>query len=203
MSTNGIILAGGKSSRFGYNKILETIGKRSLLQLVIERLSPLCDEIILVTAAEQAIPRFVNFPAPIIVKDILPERGPLGGIYTGLNQSTSSYNLVVACDMPFLNRELLRYQLQIAEDYDLVIPRIGNKIEALHAVYTRINISLIEQMLRQNRLSVQELSKMVRVRYVESDEIDRFDPEHLSFFNVNTRADLARARELVRRENIP
>lgn len=201
MGTSGIILAGGKSSRLGRNKILETVGQRSLLQQVLERLNPLCDDIIIVTSQERAALPLNPRPGLRITKDIFPGRGPLGGIYTGLSSSASLFNIVVAGDLPFLNRELLQYMIQLAPGYDLVVPRMGNKIEPLHAVYARSCINPIKTMLEQNRLSVNELSESVKTRYVEADEIDRFDPGHLSFFNINTEADLEKAREIVGKDD--
>jgi len=193
-----IILAGGKSLRLGYDKVLETVGDRSLLQQVIGCVGTLGSEIIIVTTDGQTFPGLTDYPKLSIVTDYYPGKGPLGGIYTGLATSASFYNLVVASDMPFLNRSLLRYMIQLAADYDLVVPRIGKLVEPLHAVYTRNCLNTIEQMMKQDRLSVNQLFHLVRTRYVETEEIEKFDPTHLSFFNVNTMADLERARELTR-----
>jgi len=120
----------------------------------------------------------------------------LVGIYTGLTASDSFYNLVVACDMPFLNRGLLQYMIQIADSFDVVVPRLGNMVEPLHAVYSKNCLAPAESLLKQGNLSVYQLFPLVKVRYVEAEEIDRFDPQHLSFFNINTEADLETARKL-------
>ncbi len=198
MEVSCIILAGGKSLRLGYDKIFETVGERNLLQQVISCAGTLGSEIIIVTAGEQTFPGLTDYPKLITVTDIYPGKGPLGGIYTGLATSTSCYNLIVASDMPFLNRSLLRYMIRLSADFDLVVPRVGNLVEPLHAVYTRNCLAPIEQMMKQDRLSVNQLFHVVKTRYVEVEEIEKFDPEHLSFFNVNTVADLKRARKLVR-----
>jgi molybdopterin-guanine dinucleotide biosynthesis protein A len=88
--------------------------------------------------------------------------------------------------------------IELSAGFDLVIPRLGELVEPLHAVYSKACLAPIERLLEQGILSVRELFSLVRVRYVETEEIDRFDPEHLSFFNVNTKSDLARARDLLR-----
>lgn len=137
-----------------------------------------------------------------VVGDIYPGKGSLGGIYTGLVASDSLYNIVVACDMPFLNQGLLRYMIEIADNFDLVIPRLGNTIEPLHAVYSKRCLAPIEHLLEQDDLQIFKFFPAVKVRYMEADEIDRFDPEHLSFFNINTEADLKTARELSNGEGI-
>jgi len=193
-----IVLAGGKSLRLGYDKVLETVGNKSLLQRVISRVSLLSSDIIIVAAREETALQSIDYPKLKIVTDIYPGKGPLGGIYTGLTTSTLFYNLVVASDMPFLNQALLRYMIQLATNFDIVVPRVGNLVEPLHAVYTKSCLAPIENMIKQDELSVYKLLRLVRVRYVEAKEIERFDPKHLSFFNINTEADLEKARELAR-----
>ena len=198
METSGIVLAGGKSLRLGFDKVLETVGNRSLLQLVISGVAAFSREVIIVTTSEQTIPRSIDYSRLKVVNDIYPGKGPLGGIYTGLATSTSFYNLVVASDMPFLNQALLRYMIQLSANFDLVVPRVGKLVEPLQAVYTKSCLAPIERMIKQDKLSVSQLFPLVKTRYVEAEEIERFDPKHLSFFNVNTKADLKRARELAR-----
>ena len=200
MNISCIVLAGGKGLRLGRSKILETIDNTSLLQRALSNLSFLDSDIIIVNATKQPLPHFIGYPKQRIVADTYPEKGPLGGIYTGLMTSDSFYNLVVASDMPFLNQALLRHMIQLSNGFDLVVPRLGNMVEPLHAVYSKGCLAPIERMLKQGNLSVNQLFTLVRVRYVEAEEIDRFDPEHLSFFNINTEADLETARELARRE---
>ena len=184
--------------RLGYDKALETVGNKSLLQRVISCVSPLGSDIILVTARELTTIQSIDYPKLRVVTDIYPGKGPLVGIYTGLVTSTLFYNLVVASDMPFLNQALLRYMIQLSTNFDIVVPRVGNLVEPLHAVYTKSCSAPIEQIIKQGKLSVNKLFSLVRVRYVEAEEIERFDPKHLSFFNINTKADLEKARELAR-----
>ena len=184
--------------RLGYDKALETVGNKSLLQRVISCVSPLSSDIILVTARELTTLQSIDYPKLRVVTDIYPGKGPLVGIYTGLVTSTLFYNLVVASDMPFLNQALLRYMIQLSTNFDIVAPRVGNLVEPLHAVYTKSCSAPIEQVIKQGKLNVNKLFSLVRVRYVEAEEIERFDPKHLSFFNINTKADLEKARELAR-----
>jgi len=120
----------------------------------------------------------------------------LVGIYTGLTESSSFYNLVIACDMPFLNRDLLQYMMQVADDFDIVVPRFDDMVEPLHAVYSKSCLTAAGSLLNQGSLSVYELFPLVKVRYIEAEEIDRFDPQHLSFFNINNESDLEKARQL-------
>ena len=197
MDISCIVLAGGKCLRLGHDKALETVGNKSLIQWVVFSLSFLNSGIIIVTATKQFPPQLIGYPKLKIITDTYSGKGPLGGIYTGLAASDSAYNLVVACDMPFLNRNLLDYMIKISTGFDLVVPRLGNMVEPLHAVYSKDCLVPIEGLLKQGNLKIHELFTLVRVRYVEAAEINRFDPKHLSFFNVNTEADLKTARELV------
>jgi len=182
--------------RFGREKALLELNGENLLQRVISRISFLDNDIILVAAGGQQLPRLNGYKNLKIVTDIYPGKGPLVGIYSGLLSSDSSCSLVVACDMPFLNQRLLSYMLEAAAGYDVVIPRVGNEFEPLHAVYSKRCIGVIEKLLAGNSLKIDRLLDMVEVRYVETGEIDSFDPQHLSFFNINTRADLKKARQL-------
>ena len=198
MDIGCIVLAGGKALRLGRYKALETVGNRSLLEAVVFHLSYFNSSVVVVTAREQPVHQFIDYPKLRVVTDTYPGKGPLGGIYTGLAASNSFYNLVVACDMPFLNQALLRYMVQVSANFDLVVPRLGEMVEPLHAVYSQDCLAPAEYLLKQGSLATRELISLVRVRYVEDEEINRFDPNHLSFFNINTEADLKRAEELVK-----
>ena len=193
-----IVLAGGKGLRLGRDKVQEVVGSSNLLQRVISQLGSFNNDIIVVTASGKSLPQFSGYPGLRIVTDIYPGKGALGGIYTGLAISNSLYNLVVACDMPFLNQALLRYMIQISPGFDLVVPRVGDLVEPLHAVYSKSCLAPIEGLLDRGELRVSALFGLVKVRYVEADEIDSFDPKHLSFLNINTKADLAMARQLAK-----
>jgi molybdopterin-guanine dinucleotide biosynthesis protein A len=190
-----IILAGGKSSRLGRNKALQIIDGKSLIQWVVDRVGMLSTEIIIVTARGEAIP--CSSPVEIkTIADIYPEKGPLVGIYSGLISASNSRTIAVGCDTPFLSVSLLKYMTQICSIYDVVVPRIKNKLEPLCAVYSKNCSGPIQRLLEQGELRIDDLFGMVKVKYVEEDEVNRFDPEHLSFFNINSQADLDKARKL-------
>jgi molybdopterin-guanine dinucleotide biosynthesis protein A len=196
-----IVLAGGKGLRLGRDKALEVVDNRNLLQRVLSQLSSFSNDIIIVTAKDKSLSQFTGNSGFRIVADAYPGEGALVGLGTGLAASNSWYNLVVACDMPFLNQALLRYMLELSAGFDLVVPRLGELVEPLHAVYAKSCLAPIERLLEQGNLRVNGLFDLVEVRYVETEEIDRFDPKHWSFFNINTRSDLARAQQLARETN--
>ena len=191
-----IVLAGGKGKRLGRAKISEMICGRTLCQRAIDSLVPISDEILVVVAQGQPEPELTTKVK--VVSDIYPDKGALGGIYTGLVASGSFHNLVVACDMPFLNPSLLRYLIKVSPGFDVVIPRVEKvKLEPLHVVYSKNCLTPILQQIQQGNLKVNGFLGQVKVRYVEEAEIEEFDAEHLSFFNINTSADLRRARAMI------
>ena len=194
MKVTSIILAGGKNQRLGNvrSKALQTIGGKSLIECVAERVRPLTNQILVVTSREQ-----FNLPVACraeILVELNPDKGPLGGIYTGLLASRSSHSLVVACDMPFLNTELLRYMVELSCDFDAVVPLLGEgMVEPLHAIYSKNCLHSIKTQLERNELAVDSIFDTVSVKYVKRAECQRLDPQLLSFFNINDRSDLDRA----------
>jgi molybdopterin-guanine dinucleotide biosynthesis protein A len=196
MLMTAIVLAGGRSLRLGRDKALEEIGGLCLIERVIERLAKLGDEIIVVTSSSD---QFADIGVKQVI-DCYPGKGALIGIYSGLKEADSLHNIVVGCDMPFLSVDLLRYLMALSPGYDIIIPRFGDKVEPLHAVYSRDCMAPIEQQLREGRFKLSELLDSVKVRYVEGEEIERHDPEHLSFFNINYESDLHKAKRLLERK---
>jgi molybdopterin-guanine dinucleotide biosynthesis protein A len=196
MKATAIILCGGKNLRLGRNKALEVIGGQSLIEWVMERLRPLAKQMLIVTAKGK-------FDLPVVDKteilvDVYPEKGPLGGIYTGLIAAKSSPSIVVACDMPFLNTELLGYMLELTPGFDAVVPRLAQgMMEPLHAIYARTCLPGMKARLENNQLAIAPLLKELHVRYVEEAECRRFDPTRLSFFNINYQSELDWANKFV------
>jgi molybdopterin-guanine dinucleotide biosynthesis protein A len=133
-----------------------------------------------------------------VIVDLYPGKGALGGVYTGLASADSFYSLVVGCDMPFLNRDLLGYLIDIAPGFDAVIPRIDGMYEPLHAVYSKDCLAAISELMNRGRLGVSQLFNLVNTRYVDKYEIAKFDPQFFSFFNINTLDDLRKAKELIK-----
>ncbi|MFA5056314.1 MAG: molybdenum cofactor guanylyltransferase [Dehalococcoidia bacterium] len=191
-----IVLAGGKSLRLGRNKAIEQFGDKPLIQHVIDTVSQIDNDIIVVTAYRDQLPALA--PSIKIVSDCCnPGSAALVGLYTGLKEASSFRSLVVACDMPYLNTDLLRYIISAAEGFDAAIPRIKNFIEPLHAVYSKNCLEPLRAQIESGDLKIFPLVKKVNVRFIEEDELNRFDPQHLSFLNVNYEHDLKKARDLM------
>lgn len=184
----GVILAGGKSTRYGRNKALEMLGEKTLIERVVETMSSIFQEVILMT----------NTPsdyAPLglrMYEDLVKGLGPIGGIYTALKVINTDSAFVVGCDMPFLNKNLIIHMVSIQPGFDVVVPRMGWKIEALHAIYRKSCLKHIKRNISQKIYQLIRLFQFVVVRYVEEEEIRQFDPELKSFLNINRPQDLRR-----------
>jgi molybdopterin-guanine dinucleotide biosynthesis protein A len=187
-----IVLAGGQSRRMGANKAFLDIGGRPMIEWTLAGLNCPQRQVLIVTNT----PEVYRYLGRRVATDLYPGRGVLGGLYTGLYYAETELALVVGCDMPFLNRALLDYQISLAAGYDAVVLRVGDFFEPLHAVYTRSCLEPIRVALESEQQRLMDFYGAVRVRYVERDEIERFDPQHLSFVNVNTPADLERVRRI-------
>jgi len=190
-----IVLAGGEGKRLGIDKAFLEIGGRVLIEDILEKMARIGDEVIIVTSSPQ---RYDHLEARL-VGDVYPGKGSLGGIYSGIKAAHNQHSLVVACDMPFLDLRLLRYMILLSPGQDAVIPRIGEFTEPLHAIYSKQCLQSIERVLAGGSRRIIEFFPEVRVRYIEEQEIKLFDPQCLSFFNINTPGDLEKARGLARR----
>lgn len=193
-NASGIILAGGKGSRINKNKALITFPDgKPLIQRSIRVLKGLFTEILIV--ANQREP-YENFGLQV-VEDLIKDSGPLGGIFTGLSYSTSHFNFVIGCDMPFPQPGLIRLLLEKRGDYDVVIPEAAGEVEPLFAVYSKKCLPVILHRLHERDLKVRSILTELKVRKIEEKKIDRIDPRHLSFININTEADLKNAGSLL------
>ena len=194
----GIILAGGLSRRLGRDKAVEPIEGHPLVGRVMDALSGIADELVVVVNTPQRGRELPLRDSAVVAVDIYPNAGSLGGIFTGLSSACNQWGIVVACDMPFLNLDLLSYLLSFRESHDAVVPVLDGRPEPTHAAYSKVCLSAIEARLEANDLKIARFFDDVRVKYVSQRRVEEIDPGRRSFFNVNTEEDLARARLLAR-----
>jgi molybdopterin-guanine dinucleotide biosynthesis protein A len=195
------IQAGGQSSRMGQDKALMPFLGRPLIQRVIERVSPLADEIIVTTNRPEAY-AFLGLP---LYPDLKPGRGALGGLYTALAAAGQPLVAVLACDMPFASPGLIAFQQRVLleKNVDVVIPASSEGLEPLHALYRReVCLPAIELAIAADQWKLIAWFPQVRVRELTPAEVAQCDPHGLAFHNLNTPADLAQAEELARRDNL-
>jgi len=198
----------------GQDKAFLPVGGDTVIERILQRVTPLSDDAMLVTNTPEKYrcrldlsspeepnghgthrsPRYITGCRP--VSDVYPDKGSLGGIYTSIYAARHPHCLVVACDMPFLNADLLRHLISLAPGFDVVIPHIEDTWQTMHAIYGKNCLEPIARRLMANQLKVVGFFDDVRVRIVEHDEIARFDPTFRSFLNMNTPADWEYLQEL-------
>lgn len=195
LSLTAIILAGGKSSRIGSdkNKSLLKLKGDCLIDIVRSRLKQVVGNNIIIVGLPEKYRSYKQ-----VIPDLFPQNGPLVGIYSGLKASPSQYNLVVGCDMPFLEVKLLKYMIENINFNDIVVPRYGDGyIEPLCAIYSKRCLDTIERNLAKRNFSVRAIFPHLKVKFIENEEIRKYDPEFYSFFNINYKKDLIEAEKII------
>jgi molybdenum cofactor guanylyltransferase len=190
-----VIQAGGESRRMGKDKALLPFLGQPLILRIIKRVAPLADDLFITTNKPENY-RFLDVP---LVQDLLPGKGALGGLYTALSAAKSSLVGVVACDMPFVNPEILKYGKHMLERerFAAVIPESETGLEPFHAIYRRETcLAVIEKALESNKFRVDSWFADANIYFLTPREIRRFDPDQLAFININTAEELARAEKL-------
>jgi len=178
---SGLILAGGESSRYGRNKALVKVNGISLIERVSLVMQSLFQEVRLITNTPDEY-TFLKLP---MHEDLIKGLGPLGGLFTGLTRMSNDAGFLVACDMPFLNRELIRYIVKMGDNSDVIVPRIAGLLEPLHALYSKRCLPVIKKLIDSHKYQIGQFFPMVLVKYVDEDIVRRFDPKLRCFDNIN------------------
>lgn len=189
----GMVLAGGRSSRFGRDKAQVLIDGEPFLSRVANALAAACREVLVVAAPEQEIPK-LSAPCPVrTVRDAMPYEGPLAGLIAGLGATRTEWAMVCTCDAPLVQSALLRLLCsKTSESVDAVTPLVEGRMQPFPAlVRVRRLPELMVQFASGERRIGRSLESLPRAAVAEA-ELREADPQLLSFDNVNTPADLAR-----------
>lgn len=192
---NAIILAGGKSSRFGSNKALYEINQKPMLINIIEKLEPIFGKIYVIGNKEYKYDGLYNTE---YITDIIPDKGPLGGLYTGLKTTNSKYNYLQACDMPFVSKEYLEYMKNyIANNkgYDAYIPKKKGYLEPFVGIYHKRIKKHILNLIKQDKLNFDYLFQEINIKVIEEKNIKKVADTERIFFNINKKEDIQRYDE--------
>ncbi len=192
--TIGVILAGGLSTRYGQNKAFLQIGGVPLIERIAEEMKRVFTRVILVTNQKREF-EYLELP---MIEDLIKGLGPIGGIYTGLSSISEQAGFFVACDMPLLHKDLIRYMVEVIDNHSAVVPSVGKWVEPLYALYTRSCLGPIKGLIDEKRYQVRLFYDLVPVRYVRADEIRLFCPPDEAFLNINTPEEFARIQSLVK-----
>jgi molybdopterin-guanine dinucleotide biosynthesis protein A len=178
----GVVLAGGQSRRMGRDKALLELSGETLLERTVHLLSSICGEVLV-------IGRDASSPATsgaCALPDDQPGLGPLGGIATALRALRTERAFFVACDMPLLQPDLIRYLISLTGEADAVVPRSAYGPQPLHAVYSVACLPAAESCLAEGECAVSTMLARVPTRIVAPDEWLPYDPHGLSFLSANT-----------------
>ena len=189
----GVILAGGKSSRFGSNKALALHQGDALIQTIARRLAALFPETLLITNTPEEY-GFLGWP---MAKDLYPDCGPLAGIHAALRTVSQPRIFVCGCDMPLVNPDLIRFLCELEGDHDIVLPWLDEGPEPLYAVYSKNALPIIEEQLAKKQYKIGRLFDTLRIRKVTPEEILQVVPDLTNFQNINHQHDLARLAAMV------
>jgi molybdopterin-guanine dinucleotide biosynthesis protein A len=191
----GVIQAGGRSTRMGGRpKALLEVGGQRIIERVIAALEPVLGDPLIVTNSPELY-AFLGLP---MVGDVHADHGSLGGIYSGLAAVAADTAFTVACDMPFLHPDLVRLVVERAPRGDVVIPRVGEQLETMHACYAKRCLPAIEERLAAGRFRIVGFFERVGVVEIPEAEVRAIRDPALAFMNVNTPEELDRARDLAR-----
>ena len=190
----GVLLAGGKSIRMGQDKRFLSIGDRTLLECGLRTLRMLLQHVCVVIAQDSP---FLSANVPVL-RDVVSHCGSLGGLYTGLREASTPHVFVAACDMPFLNVNLIRYMIGLKEQADIIVASWNNRLQPTHAVYSKRCTPILEDMIHRRKMKIQDVFQhpSLAVRFMTENEVRQIDPKGRSFLNINNPADLEAARLL-------
>ena len=192
----GVLVAGGKSRRMGRDKRLLELGGQPLIQRALSVLQSLFSEVLIAVA--EPLPQLTGQGYRVVL-DLIPNCATLGGLYTGLSSASHPLVFAVGCDMPFLNPAAVKRLADLSTQTDVVMPRLATGLQPMHAVYSKACLPHLEQMAKTQQLKVQGLVDItgLTVKLVPEKDFLDVDPQLLSFFNINTPADLEFARKLL------
>jgi molybdopterin-guanine dinucleotide biosynthesis protein A len=187
---SAFVLAGGKSTRMGQDKAFLAWGQETLLSNAMKLAESVAASVYIVGDAA----KFGSYAS--VVEDVYRDCGPLGGIHAALSRTSSELNLMLAVDLPLLKQTFLEYLVAQAEETDamVTVPRAGNTLQPLCAVYRREFAAVAERALREGKNKIGALFAAVRTRVIEEDELHRVGFSAAMFRNLNTPADLEEAR---------
>ncbi|MBI3584687.1 MAG: molybdenum cofactor guanylyltransferase [Nitrospinae bacterium] len=189
----GVILAGGRNSRIGLKKAFLEIGGKRIIDRTAEIYKRIFKEILIISNT----PHEYKYLGVKVYTDLIPHRGSLGGIYTGIYYLKSDCVFFAACDMPFLDEKVIRHIISKTDDYDVIVPYFKHRLHPLHAVYSKRCLPAIKNMVVGERLKIKDLfSKSNRLKIKRITDIPETKPS--PFFNINTTKDYKQAINLER-----
>ena len=186
MQTNenitGYILSGGKSSRMGSDKALKLLHGKTLIEHVITQLETEVNSVVIVSDN----PDHKSFGKPVI-KDLIKNIGPAGGIYSALSHTVTEKNFIVSCDMPYITSEGIRYMIDQSQDFEITIQKLEFP-QTLFGVYSKKCLPLWEKLIQSGQLSLRQLITHFKLNLLPVNDSSIFSEKFFS--NINSPSDL-------------
>lgn len=203
LQKSAVILAGGFSRRFGRDKGLVVLAGKPLILHVIDRVSRVADEVLVVVSSEEQKHKFETIleEKANLVIDKDDSQSPLVGAITGFESANAEYSLLLPCDTPLVSTKIVQFLLDMCANRSAAIPRWpSGYIEPLQAVYrTESALTAAKTALKQGKMNMQSLIDNLRgVRYVSTMVLEQLEPDLLTFFNVNAPQDLKKAESILK-----
>ncbi len=180
------IIAGGTSGRFGSDKSLHVFNGKPMIQHTYDAVKPVFNEVYIIAPGGEKF----SFLDAVIIPDIIPALGPIGGIYTAVESLDLERVFVFPCDMPFLNTDFIRYMTEIPDYYDIVVPELNGRFQPLHAIYSKKCAEGIKRNIERKDYRMSGFYEGYNIRAVNEEEIEFYDDPFTMFKNINFKADL-------------
>lgn len=182
----GVILAGGENTRMPVSKAFIKIDGEKIIERNLRIMRSLFSEVFIVTNQ----PEDYVYLSTQLLGDVYDVRGPMTGIFTALLNSSNKWVFVSACDMPFINKEIISYAASMRDEHDALVLGSGKAAEPLFAFYSKRLSSSMEQGILSGKRGMKDFLNKKKVKYINKTEIKGFDPEAKSFVNLNTPEDI-------------
>ncbi len=190
-----VIMAGGQSRRFGSNKAFANFMGKTFLERVLHTVSQVTERFVLSVKHESDYPLLKVDKVPDLIEGV----GPMGGLYSCFKKLKAETLLLVACDMPLLSPQLIRFMLEFQCEEPIIVPEAGGRLHPLHSRYHRRLVPYIEKLIEENRFGMSELFKKVPFKIISQTDIGNFVDLEQVLTNINTRNELAMLEKYVDR----
>jgi molybdopterin-guanine dinucleotide biosynthesis protein A len=191
-----IVVAGGQGSRMGRSKAMLDFGGEPMIARIVRQFRRRFDDVVIVAAPESVEHLDLGTDAAKIICDETAFQGPVDALRRGLGAVGNEIAFACSCDLPLLNADVAVALLGLLDNFDAVIPEIAGRLQPLHAVYRTACAAALQAMAVRGEKRLVAIADAVRTRRVAEPELRAIDPELLSFVNINTPEDYARAQRL-------
>lgn len=191
-----VILAGGANSRMGENKALLEMDDQKIIEIMVQKLEKIFEKSTYIVTNQRETYDFLENVCfvPDLVNTV--KKNSLVGLYSGLAQIPTERGFFLPCDMPFINEDLVKYLINHSKGYDVVVPKIDQYYQPLHGIYHKNCLKPMKKMIDQKHYKIIDFFPEIKLHTIGKEIIHKFDPEELSFYNINKKEDYEQAKAI-------